>query len=120
MEISRTGAIMKLLWIKGDPGKGKTMLVIGLIEELSKQLKSAPGILSYFFCQDTETRLKSAVFVPRGLIYLLAIQRRNLIGHIRKSDDVSGRQFVEDDNALHALSGILSEILEDPSLGRVY
>lgn len=24
----------RLLWIKGDPGKGKTMLLIGIIEEL--------------------------------------------------------------------------------------
>lgn len=26
----------RLLWIKGDPGKGKTMLVVGLVNELFK------------------------------------------------------------------------------------
>ncbi len=36
----------QLLWIKEDPGKGKNMLILGLIEELSNQLKSKPGILS--------------------------------------------------------------------------
>ncbi len=80
---------IQLLWIKGDPGKGKTMLMIGLIEELSNQLELEPesGILSYFFCQGIEARLKTAVFVLRGLIYLLAIQNRNLIRHIRKRYD---------------------------------
>ncbi|KAF4503255.1 vegetatible incompatibility HET-E-1 [Fusarium agapanthi] len=37
-----------LLWIRGDPGKGKTMLLAGLITELEKT--SDDGIL-YFFCQ---------------------------------------------------------------------
>ena len=29
----RDNSNTQLLWIKGDPGKGKTMLMIGLIEE---------------------------------------------------------------------------------------
>ncbi len=84
------------------------MLIIGLIDELSKQLKSEPesSILSYFFCQGTEDRLKSAVSVLRGLIYLLASQKKNLIRHIRKRYDVSGRPIFEDGNALYALSTI--------------
>src|SRR2546421_2291201 len=45
----------RLLWIKGDPGKGKTMMMIGLVDQLSKQLQTNPGshIMSYFFCQNT-------------------------------------------------------------------
>ena len=47
----------QLLWIKGDPGKGKTMLMIGLTRDLSKQLAStaALGTLSFFFCQGTDS-----------------------------------------------------------------
>jgi DNA replication protein DnaC len=30
----------RLLWIKGDPGKGKTMIMIALAEELSSESKS--------------------------------------------------------------------------------
>src|SRR5438067_1719635 len=56
----------QLLWIKGDPGKGKTMMMIGLTEELSNS-----GVLSFFFCQATEPRLNNAVAVLKGLIYLL-------------------------------------------------
>jgi hypothetical protein len=61
----------QLLWIKGDPGKGKTMLMIGLIEELLGQLRARPGsgILSYFFCQGTDSRLNNAASILKGLIY---------------------------------------------------
>ncbi|KAK4182014.1 hypothetical protein QBC35DRAFT_358910, partial [Podospora australis] len=41
----------RLLWIKGDSGKGKTMLLCGIIDELNI---SAPScLLSFFFCQAT-------------------------------------------------------------------
>ena len=36
----------RLLWIKGDPGKGKTMLLCGIINELAER----NSVLSYFFC----------------------------------------------------------------------
>jgi hypothetical protein len=41
----------RLLWIRGDPGKGKTMLLCGIVDELEK----GGGGLSYFFCQATIT-----------------------------------------------------------------
>ncbi|GKT76311.1 vegetative incompatibility protein het-e-1 [Colletotrichum tofieldiae] len=37
----------RLLWIKGDPGKGKTMLLCGIIDELKEDPVNQ---LSYFFC----------------------------------------------------------------------
>lgn len=97
----------RLLWIKGDPGKGKTMLMIGLIEELSKETKQKPEsvVLSYFFCQGTSST--DAVSVLRGLIFLLAKEKRNLIRHIRKDYDVSGLELFEDRNAIYTLGDIL-------------
>ncbi|KAM6513749.1 hypothetical protein FALCPG4_014969 [Fusarium falciforme] len=60
----------QLLWIKGDPGKGKTMLLCGIIDELEKE---PDNCLSYFLCQATEARLSNATAVLRGLIYLLVV-----------------------------------------------
>lgn len=78
----------RLLWIKGDPGKGKTMMMIALAEELTglakagsstfkpsalmemaRQLvtKRRPCLVSYFFCQNTDFRLNSAASVLKGL-----------------------------------------------------
>src|SRR3954454_16916932 len=39
----------RLLWIKGDPGKGKTMLLCGIIEELARSIGDTANI-SFFFC----------------------------------------------------------------------
>jgi hypothetical protein len=112
----------QLLWIKGDPGKGKTMMMMALICELSSWLNvsSGSGILSYFFCQSTDARLSNAVSVIRGLIYLLAIQQKSLIEHIRKRYDTSGNKLFEGPNALYALWEILKDMLSDPRLSRVY
>ena len=43
----------RLLWIKGDPGKGKTMLLCGIVNELKKSMANT-NLLSYFFCQATD------------------------------------------------------------------
>ncbi|KAF4987184.1 hypothetical protein FGRMN_10500, partial [Fusarium graminum] len=103
----------QLLWIKGDPGKGKTMLLCGIIDELEKE----PGKhLSYFFCQATETRLSNATAVLRGLIYLLVDQQPSLISHVREKHDHAGKQLFEDGNAWEALSKILAAMLNDPGV----
>ncbi|KAJ4169245.1 hypothetical protein NW754_001331 [Fusarium falciforme] len=102
----------QLLWIKGDPGKGKTMLLCGIIDELEKEPDNR---LSYFFCQATEARLSNAMAVLRGLIYLLVDQQPSLISHVRKKHDHAGKQLFEDRNAWEALSKMLGAVLEDPS-----
>ena len=117
----RDGDETRLLWIKGDPGKGKTMLLIGIVRELQK-LKSPhdSGLVSYFFCQGTDSRLNNATAVLRGLIYQLLVQQQSLISHLRKQYDKAGRQLFEDVNAFVALSNIFTEMLHDPRLTRVY
>ncbi|EXK77690.1 hypothetical protein FOQG_17616 [Fusarium oxysporum f. sp. raphani 54005] len=102
-----------LLWIKGGPGKGKTMLLCGIIDELGKEPDNR---LSYFFCQATDARLSNATAVLRGLIYLLVVQQPSLISHVREKHDYAGKQLFEDRNAWDALSKILAAMLNDPSL----
>jgi nucleoside phosphorylase len=103
----------QLLWIKGDPGKGKTMLLCGLINELEKEHGS---FLSYFFCQATEARSNNATAVLRGLIYLLVVQRPPLISYVEEKYDHAGKQLFEDGNAWQALYKIFMAMLEDPIL----
>jgi NACHT domain/WD domain, G-beta repeat len=111
----------QLLWIKGDPGKGKTMLLIGVVKELQK-LKSThdPGLLSYFFCQGTDSRLNHATAVLRGLICQLLIQQQSLFSYLRERYNKGGQPLFDDVNAFDALSDIFKKILHDPSLRRVY
>jgi len=109
----------RLLWIKGDPGKGKTMLLCSIVDELKKSMANT-DLLSYFFCQATNTRINNATAVLRGLVYLLVNQQPSLISHIRKKYDHAGKTLFEDANAWVALSDIFTNILQDPSLNSTY
>ncbi|KAL6793010.1 hypothetical protein J3E68DRAFT_451436 [Trichoderma sp. SZMC 28012] len=110
-----------LLWIKGDPGKGKTMLLCGIIDELTPRTKLAKPIierttktfLSYFFCQGTDSRINNATAVLRGLIYLIIIQERSLISHVQEKYNHAGKDLFLDANAWVALSEMLLNILRD-------
>ncbi|KAK0728908.1 NACHT domain-containing protein [Lasiosphaeria miniovina] len=108
----------RLLWIKGDPGKGKTMLLCGIIDELKM---SAPScLLSFFFCQATDSRINNATAVLRGLIYLLISQQPALISHVRKQYDLTGRSTFEGTNTWVVLYEIFTAILQDPVLKTTY
>jgi hypothetical protein len=108
----------RLLWVKGDPGKGKTMLLCGIINELQK----APNdvTVSHFFCQATDSRINSATAVLRGLLYMLVVQQPSLVSHVRKKHDCAGRSLFEDANAWVALTEIFVDVLRDPSLRPTY
>ncbi|KAI5460978.1 WD40-repeat-containing domain protein [Mariannaea sp. PMI_226] len=103
----------QLLWITGDPGKGKTMLLCGVLDELEKEHGTS---LSYFLCQATEARLSNATAVLRGLIYLLVEKQPSLISYVREKYDHAGKQAFEDGNAWEVLSKILTAMLDDPRL----
>ncbi|KAF5578390.1 wd40 repeat protein [Fusarium pseudoanthophilum] len=113
-----------LLWIKGHPGKGKTMLFCGLINELGPTTRledqEAKTVLSYFFCQSANSRINSATAVLRGLIYLLVMQQASLASHVQKRYRNVGKQLFEDENAWMALSDIFNDVLSDSSLERIY
>lgn len=113
----RDGKEKHLLWIKGDPGKGKTMLVCGIIDEL-QILDIRP---CYFFCQATDPRLNTATAVLRGLIYLLVDTNRQLLPHIQEKYDQAGTALFQDANSWVVLSQMFTKLLEDPSLdGQVF
>jgi hypothetical protein len=109
----------RLLWIKGDPGKGKTMLLCGIINELQKMIASTVP-MSYFFCQATDSRINSAIGVLRGLLYLLVSQQPALISHVRKNYDHAGKSMFEDANAWVTMTEIFTDVLQDLSLGTAY
>lgn len=142
----RTQDESRLLWIKGDPGKGKTMMTMGVIAELARRNKvkppprtmsklfaklklsskqdpknaSRPQLLTYFFCQSTRPELNNAVSVLRGLIYLLVAQRKDTIRHVQKRYKTVGKQLFEGPNAIYAMGEILSDMLDDASLPPTY
>ncbi|OAG06300.1 HET-domain-containing protein [Paraphaeosphaeria sporulosa] len=109
----------RLLWVKGDPGKGKTMLLCGIINELQSSMPQS-ALLSYFFCQATDARINSATAVLRGLLHMLVTQQPSLASHIRKKHDHGGKAMFEDANAWVVLVEIFKAVLQDPSLRMSY
>lgn len=112
----------QLLWIRGGPGKGKTMLMIGLVNEISNYLRENPenGILTFFFCQSSLLTLDNAVSILRGLIWKIVSQDQSLLRHVEVEYTKFGERLFEGPNALFALRSIFTNILDDPGLPNIY
>ncbi|KAL2885567.1 Vegetative incompatibility protein HET-E-1 [Ceratocystis lukuohia] len=108
----RKGSESQILWIKGDPGKGKTMLLCGIIDELMLENSST---LSYFFCQATSNRHNTATSVLRGLIHHLARCNPRLIKHVREKYDYK-RELFKTEMPWHDLCDILTAMVNDPGV----
>lgn len=109
----------RLLWVKGDPGKGKTMLLCGIVDEIKRSASHANAI-SFFFCQATIPTINNHLAVLRGLIWLLVEQQPSLISHIREKYDPIGNELFEGPNAWYSLSNIFRSILQDERLTTAY
>lgn len=108
----------RLLWIRGDPGKGKTMLVCGIVDELKKS-NSKSQLLSFFFCQASDARLNNATAVLRALVRQLINQQPSLISHIKEDYIRQGKELFEDINSWFAMSETLINILRDHNSGNI-
>jgi hypothetical protein len=109
----------RLLWVKGDPGKGKTMLLCGMINELQSSM-ARNALLSYFFCQATDARINNATAALRGLLHMLVTQQPSLASHIRKKYDCAGKALFEHANVWVVLAEIFEDMLRDPQLRPTY
>ncbi|XHF98729.1 hypothetical protein AWENTII_002268 [Aspergillus wentii] len=103
----------QLLWIRGDAGKGKTMLMIGIINELTQRISKSSErenlpILAYFLCQATDTRLNNA------------LSRPSLLRHARHKYDYAGHRLFNEPDSLYSLVGIFTSIIGDSDLPEVF
>ncbi|KAK4915254.1 hypothetical protein LTR66_017100, partial [Elasticomyces elasticus] len=106
------GSANGLLWMRGDAGKGKTMLLMGIVEELKVQLETHFDgcCLSYFFCPTS---------VLRGLIWMLVRQEKSLISHLYPFK-VKGSNAFNENSVFYSLRSAFRAMLQDSSLRRVY
>ena len=112
----------QVLWIKGDPGKGKTMMAITVIDELSRRLQANPdlGILSYFFCQNADLRLNNAISVLRGLIWMLATEHDTLAKPLQDEFKKVGSKLFEGPRVFFNLKKILLAMLKILTHGTIF
>lgn len=74
------------------------MLLYSIIDELTKW-SAETDVLSFFFCQGTDSRINNATAVLRGLVYLLLDQQPSLIPYVRTKYDHTSKALFEDTNA---------------------
>lgn len=115
----RSGKDICLLWIKGGAGKGKTMMSIGLIDELSRKQHDST-VVTYFFCQNADTELNTLVSILKGLILRLVNQQIELAESLRSRWDSKNDRFHEDVTSWRHLWNILLEILDRCTASRIY
>ncbi|KAL8763581.1 MAG: hypothetical protein Q9184_000654 [Pyrenodesmia sp. 2 TL-2023] len=100
-----------LLWIKGGAGKGKTMMAIGLIEELSDRAKDTT-VVTYFFCQNADYELNTVEVIIKGLILRLSRQQEDVKKLLRDRWDNVNERFSVDISSWRGLWNIFLEMLD--------
>jgi hypothetical protein len=102
-----------------DPGRGKTMLLCSVINELLKSTHGA--MISLLFCQATDSPINSATNGLRGIMFLLIVQQPWPISHDRtKYDEAYNKGIFEDTNSWFVLTGIFTQMLQDADLPPLY
>lgn len=119
----QTGRDPSLLWIKGGPGKGKTMTLIGLVQLLKNPECSESSIssLAYFFFQSNVPHLNNALSALRAILWKLFWEHPWLSKYIPNEYRCKGAQkgdIFESPNAFSILTSTLSRILHDESIGQ--
>ncbi|KAF4994655.1 hypothetical protein FGRMN_5652 [Fusarium graminum] len=112
-----------VLWIRGDPGKGKTMLSMSLIDNLQQRFESntKKPFLGYFFCVYNDQTKNNVAYVIRCLLWQLLSQHSRLTIPFRRIYDTQAKEHLLSDSsaALSSLIRALDQILIDGNL-RVY
>lgn len=116
----RDGDEVCLLWIKGGAGKGKTMISIGLIEELLQFCKNTSSVMTYFFCQNANSELNTLEGLLKGLILQLINQRPALKECLRSRWDTVTSSFDRDLTSWRALWHLLLEMMEKCDCSKIY
>ncbi|KAK6330774.1 hypothetical protein TWF718_002974 [Orbilia javanica] len=106
-----------LLWIRGGAGKGKTMLAIGIIENVSSD---ADTITTYFFCQNGNPELNTIQGIIKGLIFRLVKQHPGAAEILRSNWDPKTERFVKGPPTWQMLWDIFLEMLFQCKCSRVY
>ena len=106
--------LSKVLWIMGDPGKGKTMLAISMVNRLSSHEQT----VFKFFCDNKDDRRNKAGAIVRGLLYQVLKQHRDLSGCFGKEYRIHGDRLFSALNTVEILWRILHESLDQSASNR--
>lgn len=114
----------QMLWIRGDPGEGQSIVAAALVEELQHESKDGNKFLAYFFCDEKDAHRRKTLDVLKLLIRQMIRKRPDLTEHLLldkgkgKKGDTKSRNW--DLSSIQAVWNGLQSILRDPSVGTAY
>ncbi|KAI8293129.1 hypothetical protein K4K56_005368 [Colletotrichum sp. SAR 10_98] len=108
-----------VLWIHGDAGKGKTMLLCEIIDSLQRSI-SNPDTLSYFFCEAIDPKSNTFAAILRGIIYDLAKKHPDLIQHVENVYRHAGTNAFSEEGSWVTLMEILFKMTDSLAPGTTY
>ncbi|OCH94602.1 hypothetical protein OBBRIDRAFT_101360, partial [Obba rivulosa] len=108
-----------LLWIRGKPGAGKSILCSAIVQDVKDLCRNQPNSsFAYFYCDFSDPAKQNIRGLLSSLLIQLSVQpnaRNNTLSHLY-SDHAKGLQQPSDT----ALAVALKHILTDPIRGPVY
>ncbi|CAG8909812.1 unnamed protein product [Penicillium egyptiacum] len=108
----------QVLWLYGNPGTGKSIMAIYLIEELPETFPNKDGeTLVYFFCDSGFETRRTATSVIRGLLHQLIRQHQQLLDYLMPEYHARGKELFK---SFDALWDIFMAMVADQSMGRTY
>ena len=109
----------QILWIHGDPGKGKTMIALSLIRKLSmttREADSSKPLLAYYLCNNLQGR-SNVLAMAKSLLYQILKQQPHLLSHLRNDFNIQKAQLF---SSLFGVWNLLGNIVRKVYARRIY
>lgn len=109
---------LRLLWVSGGPGKGKTVMSIFLTEELERTTKDTSQVL-FYFCSHQDEKRNTAFTILRSLIWQL-IKEMPSLSEYAQPYFVSSKRSEQALSSMETLWMVFRSMITDPSLPRIH
>ncbi|KAI0423859.1 WD40-repeat-containing domain protein [Xylaria sp. FL1042] len=113
-----------ILWIHGDPGSGKTLLLQASARRLSNlepsQTDSGGPHVAYFFNENGLPPQEGTLFLVKSLIAHILHHQPSLRRHLTWKFESTKRELYDNFNDFYAMSTVLYSLIGDPEFARTY
>ncbi|KAF2823056.1 hypothetical protein CC86DRAFT_423166 [Ophiobolus disseminans] len=103
------------LWIRGGPGKGKTMLSVYVTEQLEQRSRGVDENALYFFCDHRVDTRNTSTAILRGILFQLLKSQPVLQSHIATRTDSMNSLITSCDALWLLFIGILHDPARHPT-----